>query len=109
MSNQPIRKTQTRAAERVRARQHAERRDALTRTLPFVIGAAIVLFIVIAVSLVFNQTATGAPRVQVDREKIDLGNRIFDQPVRATFIVKNVGDGALKLETPQVATVLEGC
>lgn len=109
MSNQPIRKTQTRAAERERARQHAERRDTLTRALPFVIGAAVVLFIVIAVSLVFNPTATGAPRVQIDREKIDLGNRIFNQPVRATFIVKNVGDGALKLETPQLATVLEGC
>ncbi|CAG0948220.1 hypothetical protein ANRL3_00014 [Anaerolineae bacterium] len=109
MSNQPIRKTQTRAAERERARQHTERRDTITRALPFVIGAAIVLFIVVAVFLVFNQTATGAPRLQVDREKIDLGNRVFNQPVRATFTVKNAGDGALKLETPQVATVLEGC
>jgi len=25
------------------------------------------------------------------------------------FTVKNVGDGALKLETPKIANVLDGC
>ena len=109
MSNQPIRKTQARATERERARKQAERRDAITRALPFVIAAAVVLLVGIAVFLVMNQTVAGAPRVQVDQEKIDLGKRIFNQPVRAVFNVKNVGDGTLTLETPKIANVLEGC
>lgn len=109
MSNQPIRKTQARTAERERARKQMERREMITRALPFVIGAAVVLFIGVAIFLVLNQTVTGTPRLQVDQEKIDLGNRIFNQPVRAMFNVKNIGDGTLKLETPRLADVLEGC
>ena len=48
-------------------------------------------------------------RFQVDRERIDLGNQVFDRPVRAVFTAKNIGDGTLKLEAPSVPTVLEGC
>lgn len=109
MSNHPIRKTQARAQERERARQQAERRNTITHALPFVIGAAVVLLVGIAVFLATNQTVSGTPRLQVDQEKIDLGNRIFNQPVRGMFTVKNVGDGTLKLETPKIANVLEGC
>jgi L-lactate permease len=109
MSNQPIRKTQARMMERQRALKQAQWRDSIVHSLPYVIAAAVVLFIGIAVFLVINQTANGTPRFQVDREKIDLGDRIFNQPVRAVFTVKNVGDGTLKLETPHVAEVLEGC
>lgn len=109
MSDQPIRKTQARLMERERARKQAERRDTIIHTIPFVIAAAVVMFIGVAVFLMLNQTASGTPRFQVDQEKIDLGNRIFNQPVRGVFTVKNVGDGTLKLETPKVATALEGC
>ncbi len=109
MSNQPIRKTQARLVERERARKQAARHDAIIHTLPFVIAAAVVLFIGIAVFLAMNPTASGTPRLQIDQERIDLGKRIFNQPVRAVFNVKNVGDGTLTLETPKIATVLEGC
>jgi hypothetical protein len=112
MSNLPIRKTQARVDERARARHQAEQRNLVTRSLPFVIGAAVVLFIVI-VAIIFttNQTTAGtaSARLQVDREQIDFGNQIFDQPVRATFTVTNVGAGALKLDVPRVVTALEGC
>lgn len=109
MSNQPIRKTQARAMERERARKKVERRDTFTHALPFVIAAAVVLFVGIAVFLAMNQTVSGTPRLQIDQERIDLGNRLFNQPVRGVFTVKNVGDGVLKLETPKIANVLEGC
>ena len=111
MSDPSIRKTQARAMERERARKQTGRRDTITRVLPFGIAAAVVLFIGIVVFLASNQATPGAvgARLQVDREQIDLGNRIFDQPVSATFTVKNVGDGTLKLDVPQVATLLEGC
>ena len=109
MSNQPLRKTQARAMERERALQQTERRDTITRALPFVIAATVVLFVGIAVFLATNQIVAGIPRLQVDQEKIDLGNRVFNQPVRGKFTVKNIGDGTLKLETPKIANVLEGC
>ncbi len=103
MSNQSNRRTRAR-----------EQRGAQTKKLiPLAIGAIVVLFVVFVAFAALNQATPanggGAPRLQVDREKIELGNRIFDQPVRATFNVKNVGNGALKLETPRIATVLEGC
>ncbi len=109
MSNQPIRKTEAKRIERERICKQIERRDTFTRALPFVIAAAVVLFVGIAVFLTTNQTVSGTPRLQVDQEKIDLGNRIFNQPVRGVFTVKNVGDGTLKLETLKIANVLEGC
>ena len=112
MSNQPIRKTQARTMERERARKQAERRDAIMHTLPYVIAAAVVLFLGIAGYLVLNQPITPGtlgPRLQVDQEKIDLGNQPLNKTVRAAFTVKNVGDGTLKLDVPRVATLLEGC
>ncbi len=109
MSNQPVRKTQARMIERQRAQQQVERRDAITQFLPYVIAAAVVLFIGIAVYLVMNQPATGTPRFQVDQEKIDLGDQPLGKTVRAAFTVKNGGDGTLKLDVPKVATLITGC
>jgi len=103
MSKQSNRKT----------RAHQQRNAQTKKLIPVVIGAIVVLFVVFVAFTTVNQTTQvnviGAPRLQVDHERIELGNRIFDQPVRAAFVVKNIGDGALKLETPRVATVLEGC
>lgn len=111
MSNQPIRKTRARAMERARAHKQTERRDTITRILPFVIAGAVVLFIGIVIFLALNQATPGVvgARLQVDQERIELGNRVFDQSVRATFTIKNIGDGTLKLEVPRVATLIEGC
>ncbi len=111
MAHQPIRKTQARALERARARHQVERRSAIAHALPYVIAVAAVLFIGVLIFLTTqtDQTVAGTPRLQVDRERIDLGNRVFNQPVRAVFNVQNIGDGTLKLETPKIANVLEGC
>ncbi len=111
MSNQPIRKTQARALERERARQQSARRDAITQAIPFGIAAVVVLFIGVVVFLLTNQpqTVSGAPRLQVDQEKIDLGDQPLGKTVRAAFTVKNVGDGTLKLDVPKTATLVTGC
>lgn len=109
MSNQPVRKTQARMLERHRAQKQAERRDTITQFLPYVIAAAVVLFAGIAIFIVMNQSASGTPRFQVDKEKIDLGNQPLDKTVRAAFTVKNIGDGTLRLDVPKGATLLEGC
>jgi len=95
------------------SRAHQQRGAQTKKLVPPAIGAIVVLFVVFVAFTTANQTTQvnviGAPRLQVDREKIDLGNRIFNQSVRAMFNVKNVGDGTLKLDAPRVATVLEGC
>ena len=92
---------------------HQQRSAQTKKLVPPAIGAIVVLFVVFVAFTMVNQATPvngiGVPRLQVDREKIDLGNRIFNQPVRAMFNVKNVGDGTLKLDAPRVATVLEGC
>ena len=114
MSNQTIRKTRARTAERDRARRRATRHDTLTRALPFVIGAAVILFIGIAAFVATNQPTptiqgTVGPRLSIDQEKIDFGTLVFDKTVRAVFNVKNIGDGTLKLDVPKAATLVEGC
>ncbi len=111
MPEKPMRKTEARIAERERARAQQRRNSMMKKIIPLIIGVAVVVFVVLVAVTTVNQTTSGTigARLQVDQEKIDLGNRVFNQPVRATFTVKNVGDGTLKLETPRVANVLEGC
>lgn len=116
MSDQtPIRKTQARVAERQRARTAEQRTSAMKKWIPVGVVLLIAAFIIFVGLTMLKPTAspeiqgTIGPRFQVDQEKIDMGNRIFNQPVRAVFNVKNVGDGTLKIETPEIANVLEGC
>ena len=60
-------------------------------------------------ALMPNRDNGGVPQLQVSAERLDLGKQIFDRPVRASFTIKNDGNGALTLQVPRVATVLEGC
>ncbi|MBI5035044.1 MAG: hypothetical protein HZB51_31355 [Chloroflexi bacterium] len=116
MSNQsPIRKTEARVVERQRARATEQRHGAMKKFIPLAIVFLVAVFVIFVglttLTKTSNENIQGAigPRVQLDREKIDMGNRLFNEPVRAVFNVQNVGDGTLKLETPRIANVLEGC
>jgi hypothetical protein len=116
-----------RAGRREAARHRAQRR----RLLQFggaVLGVALVALVVILASrggdgdrpsdgsqLTNDAAATwstasysGGPRLAVDRTAIDAGNVAYEQPVQATYRVKNVGDAPLTLGTPTVS-ILEGC
>jgi len=112
MSDQPMRKTQARTAERERQRAKQRQKENLMRLIPI---GALVLFVITAVVYVFstqsnaNTTGVNGPRLQVDHEKLELGKQIFDRPIRAAFNVKNVGDGTLKLDVPKIVNALEGC
>ncbi|OGO37030.1 MAG: hypothetical protein A2Z03_11335 [Chloroflexi bacterium RBG_16_56_8] len=111
MSEQ-TRKTQARMAERERRRQQQEQKEKLFKVIPFGIIAILVL---VGVGLIVygnmaSPIAGGiGPRLEVDRDQIDLGTRKFDQPVRATFKVKNAGDNTLNLSVPKLVTAVEGC
>jgi hypothetical protein len=51
----------------------------------------------------------GTPRLQVDRDKVDLGDVKLGQTVKVSFTLNNAGDQPLRFsETPYVE-VVEGC
>ena len=111
MSEQPMRRTQARAAERERRRAQQQRANTIKNRAPLILGMVVVVFVIFVVATTMNQTTVGTlgARFQSDVERIDLGKQIFDKPVRATFTIKNVGDSSLRLDVPKVATLLEGC
>ncbi len=51
---------------------------------------------------------SGGPRLAVDRALVDEGSIPYNQEVKATYRVKNVGDQPLALQPPTV-DVVEGC
>lgn len=118
--NSSPRKTQARIADRERRRAQRERAQKLKTTGFVAIGVVAVLAIAYGLfNVLFPQglaaspdrivQGTVGPRLQVDREELELGHRIFNQPVRAAFNVKNTGDGTLKVSTPSLVTALQGC
>jgi hypothetical protein len=52
---------------------------------------------------------SGAPRLEVDRERVDLGDVRLGQTVSVEFQVANVGDQTLVLEEDPYVEVVEGC
>ncbi len=53
--------------------------------------------------------ATGAPALQVDKEKVDFGDVKLGQTVEATFEVTNIGDQPLRFTEKPYIEVVEGC
>ncbi len=52
---------------------------------------------------------SGAPRLAVDKEKIDLGDVKLGQTVSVSFELTNVGDQALQFTASPYVEVKEGC
>src|SRR3990172_6310584 len=52
---------------------------------------------------------SGQPRLQVDREVVDLGEVRLGQTVEVAFILANVGDQPLRVTEAPYAEVVEGC
>ena len=114
MTEKMQRRTQARVADREQARVRQRRKSIMIKTIPLILGVIVVLFIVFVAFTTANTASpmtqgTVGARLQVDHEQIDLGHQVFNDTVRATFNIKNIGDGTLKLVAPKIATVLEGC
>ena len=52
---------------------------------------------------------SGAPSLQADQERIDLGAIKVDQPAQASFTLTNVGDEMLRFTKAPYIEVVEGC
>ena len=52
---------------------------------------------------------TGAARLKVDKESVDLGDRKVGQPVSVSFEITNVGDQPLRFTQLPYIEVKEGC
>jgi hypothetical protein len=52
---------------------------------------------------------TGGPKLSVDRDSIDFGKLPLDQPVRAEFKLKNVGDQPLAIKGEPRVELVRGC
>ncbi len=105
--SEALRKTQAGLADR-------EQKQKLWGTLPFVVVGLLAAVGVGWIVYGYTQTTSSTsgvngPRLQVDRELIDLGDQYFNTTARATFNITNTGDGALNLTVPKMATVVEGC
>ena len=115
MAEEPVRKTQARTAERIRRRAERERNERIKRLIPFgIIGAVLVLLVGFAVTSTLRASGVfsdpnAKPNFTVDTEKLELGDQKLGSTVRATFNVKNTGQGALQLNVPPMPSVLEGC
>ena len=107
---------QARVAERERRRKEREQRQKLFKIVPLVI-VAIIAVIGVGFTVYTNvakpprpaNAGVIGPRMEVDREQLDLGNRKLNEQVRAAFTIKNSGDDTLNLGVPQSVTALEGC
>ena len=83
--------------------------------LPLIIVAGVALVVVAltsgnrAATPAFTPEVSGAPALQVDKEKVDFGNVTLGQTVEAKFEVANVGDRPLQFTGKPYVEVLEGC
>lgn len=116
MDKPPMRRTQARVLERERQRAARKRNDRLKWQIPVAALGALVIaaaaYVVFASSTKSSAAASAGvngPHLEVNTQKLDLGDQALGNSVHASFDVKNTGDGDLTLEVPQMPTVLEGC
>jgi hypothetical protein len=55
-----------------------------------------------------SPSASGTPKLALDRTEIDLGYLRFNTPAHAAFTIANTGDGLLTLKPGRVR-VVQGC
>ena len=84
--------------------------------LPLIIVAGVALIVVALINSSGNPSASpatpqvsGAPALQVDKEKVDFGNVTLGETVEVKFEVTNVGDQPLRFTQKPYVEVIEGC
>ena len=106
---------------RSKPREHRiKNKNARRRWLAFLPIAGSVLLIIAAVAVAFAvqrgrtpgkaaAEVKGGPRLQVDKETVDLGRVDFGRMMGARFQLTNVGDDTLRFSKQPYIEVVEGC
>ena len=91
----------------------------MTKRLLLLLSALLTIGLLTACTAVpGGQPATGAtgatkitdqPRLSVDRTQIDFGKQQISKPVKATFVLTNVGDKPLQILGEPAIRVAQGC
>lgn len=95
------------------ARRNEQRRREQRRRNVLLLGLAGVALVVAAFALwprpAYVPEVSGRPNLVVDQTSVDFGDRKWNEPVTATFRLRNTGDEVLQiLNNPQVR-VVTGC
>ena len=102
-----------------RARIKRKNEQATKSPWPFVVMGIGALLIIVVGFLAWNGSnskkpsvtpeVTGGPKLNVNRDSIDFGKLPLDQPVRAEFKLKNVGDQPLAIKGEPRVELVKGC
>ena len=99
-------------------KQQAQTTNGLGRAWPVLLIAGGVLLVVLAVFFLrsndepqtdFVPQVSGAPAISIEPAQIDMGAVQLGTPVRADFVVKNLGDKPLKFSEDPYIELVEGC
>ena len=71
--------------------------------------AGLILLIGCAAAPAFTPEVTGAPKLKVDKESVNLGDRKVGQLVSTSFEITNVGDQPLRFTEAPYIEVAAGC
>lgn|SRR5574341_1694933 len=100
------------SGKRIRDRRH---KDALLiskkNLVPLLIAGVGLIALVVAgvVLLAGGGGGGGTPQVLVEQDTFDYGDVLMNTPITTVFVVKNVGDGVLKIAGIPEVVVKEGC
>lgn len=104
-------KLETKAQRAARRKQERER-----KSLILMIAGGGLLLAVAVFAFILNRPepkaaieVSGAPRLKVDQEKVDLGDVRLGKTVNVSFQLTNVGDQELKITDTPYVEVVEGC
>lgn len=96
---------------RIRAKKSTSPNRRTTPWLWALVGGGLLL-VIAAMALALNGTggsASGAPKLAVDRQEVDLGDVKLGTPVTVSFTLTNSGDGPLTFTRLPFVEVKEGC
>ena len=97
------------------SKKNSTRRKSASKTpLILILGGFILLLLTVVFALrkptaSFVPLVTGAPSLQADKQKVDLGQVKLGQNVKVAFVLTNVGDKPLRFTEAPYIEVKEGC
>lgn len=110
MTHKAQTREERRLAERRRAQAQVRRKQTASRRVPWLLVAGgLLIALAVVMALQIKPAVAGTPRLVVSETDLDLGTQKYNTTARASFQIRNDGDGTLTLSVPDRPTVVEGC